>query len=56
MRGAFVSAGGHTLVYNDRPGVLRVGAMIAMAGLLVLGGLVFGAARIRERSPESQGS
>jgi hypothetical protein len=44
MRGAFVSAGDHTLVYTYRPDALRIGAVISMVGLVVLGGLVFRAA------------
>ena len=40
MRGAFVPAGGHTLVYTYRSDAFRVGAVVSMAGLIVLGGLV----------------
>jgi hypothetical protein len=56
MRGALVSAGDHTLVYTYRPGAFRVGAVISMAGLLVLGGLVCRAAMIRAPRRDSEGS
>jgi len=45
MRGAFVSAGSHTLVYTYRPDGFRAGAVVSLAGLIVLAGLVYRAAR-----------
>ncbi len=48
MRGAFVPGGSHTLVYVYRSDAFRLGAMVSMAGLVVLGGLVFRAARSGE--------
>ena len=45
MRGAFVPEGSHTLVYAYRSDAFRLGAIVSMAGLVVLGGLVFRAAR-----------
>ena len=57
MRGAFVPAGSHTLVYTYRSDAFRVGAVVSMAGLIVLGGLVFRAAvtdgRTRGRTSEA---
>ena len=55
MRGAFVPAGSHTLVYAYRSDGFRIGAIVSMAGLVVLGGLVVRAARVvssgRYRTP-----
>ncbi len=48
MRGAFVPAGSHTLVYAYRSDAFRLGAIVSMAGLVVLVGLVFQAARAEE--------
>jgi hypothetical protein len=45
MRGAFVPAGGHTMVYAYRPDAFRIGALLSLIGVLVLAVLVFRAAR-----------
>jgi hypothetical protein len=50
MRGAFVPSGGHTLVYKYRSTTFQDGALISLAGLIVLIGLVIRAVRGRSRS------
>jgi hypothetical protein len=40
MRGAFVPAGEHRLVYTYRPGAFRRGALVSLAGLIGLIGLI----------------
>jgi len=40
MRAAFVTAGEHTLVYQYEPASVRVGALVSLAGLAALLGLV----------------
>jgi uncharacterized membrane protein YfhO len=45
MRGAAVPAGEHTLVYTYEPESVRVGAMISVAGLIVLLAVAWGSWR-----------
>jgi hypothetical protein len=45
MRGAFVPAGNHALVYTYRPEAFRIGAVVSLCGLILLASLVYRAAR-----------